>query len=143
MLNASSTDYSTVDTTLKRMQTCINVLGRIYASAYFDLGLLMKALEITSAKPMYMRCIFLCKCGMHFFMAGFASTEYHHGKAGLRKLSFESDVSVVGRNLSGKKCDLSCGCYHYLLSLTMLWIVLQWVIVVFPGHTNLHFLFSS
>ena len=39
------------------MQTCINVLGQIYTSAYFDIGLLIEALEITSAKTMCMLCI--------------------------------------------------------------------------------------
>ena len=29
------------------MQTCINVLVQIYTSAYFDMGLFTKALEIT------------------------------------------------------------------------------------------------
>ena len=37
------------------MQTCINVLVQIYTSAYFDMGLLMNALETTWAKPMYMQ----------------------------------------------------------------------------------------
>ena len=36
-------------------------------------GLLMKALEVTSAKPMDMQCIFPCEGGMHLLMTGFAS----------------------------------------------------------------------
>ena len=54
------------------MQTCINVLVKIFTSAYFDMGLLMKALEITSAKPMYMQYIFPRGGGMHLLIAGFS-----------------------------------------------------------------------
>ena len=71
------------------MQTCINVLVQIYTSAYFDMGLLIKALETTWAEPMYMQCIFPCKGGKHLLIAGFASIRYLHGEAGLRELSFE------------------------------------------------------
>ena len=38
------TDYGTVNITLKCTKACINVLGQIYASAYFDMGLLTEAL---------------------------------------------------------------------------------------------------
>ena len=58
------------------MQTCINVLVPIYTSAYFDMGLLMKALEITLAKPMYIQYILSCGGGMHLLIAGFASIGY-------------------------------------------------------------------
>ena len=71
------------------MQTCIKVLVQIFTSAYFDMGLLMKALEITWANYMYMQYILPCGCGMHFLIAGFASIDYLHGEAGLRELSFE------------------------------------------------------
>ena len=71
------------------MQTCINVLVQIYTSAYFDMGLLMKALEILWAKPMYMKYIFPCGSGMHLLIEGFACIGYLHGEAGLRELSFE------------------------------------------------------
>ena len=71
------------------MQTCINVLVQIYSSVYFDMSLLLKALEITGAKPMYMQCIFPCEGGMHLLIAGFASIGYLHGEAGLRELLFE------------------------------------------------------
>ena len=69
------------------MQTCINVLVQIYTSAYFFL--FKKALEITWAKPMYMKYIFLCEGGMHLLITGFASIGYLHGKARLGELSFE------------------------------------------------------
>ena len=73
------------------MQTCIHVNGlvQIYTSAYFDMGLFTKALEITWAKPMYMTYIFLCEGGMHVLMTGFAGIGYLHCKARLGKLSFE------------------------------------------------------
>ena len=71
------------------MQTCINVEVQIYTSAYFDMGLLMNALETTWARPMYMQCIFPCEGGMHLLIAGFASIGYLRGEAGLRELSFE------------------------------------------------------
>ena len=78
------------------MQTCINVLVQIYTSAYFDMGLFLKALEITWAKPMYMKYIFQCGGGMHLLIAGFASIGYLHGEAGLRELAFEFEfVSFV------------------------------------------------
>ena len=83
------TVYSSYHITLKGMQTCINILGQIYTSAYFDMGLFTKALEITWAKPMYMKYIFLCEDGMHLLITGFASIGYLHGKARLGELSFE------------------------------------------------------
>ena len=55
------------------MQTYINVLVRIYTSAYFDMGSFTKTLEITWAKPMYVKYIFLCEGGMHLLITGFAS----------------------------------------------------------------------
>ena len=58
------------------MQTCINVLVQIYTSAYFDMGLLTNALEITSAKPMYTQCTLPYEGGMHLLIAGFASIGY-------------------------------------------------------------------
>ena len=83
------TVYSSYNTTLKGMQRCINVLVQIYTSAYFDMGLFTKALEITWAKPMYMKYIFLCEGGMHLLITGFASIGYLHGKARLGELSLE------------------------------------------------------
>ena len=71
------------------MQTCINVFVQIYTSAYFDMGLFTIALEITWAKAMYMKYIFLCKGAMHLLITGFASIGYLHGKAKLGELSFE------------------------------------------------------
>ena len=65
------------------MQTCINVLVQIYTSAYFDIGLFTKALEIDWAKPMYMIYIFLCEGGMPLLITGFARIGYLHGKARL------------------------------------------------------------
>ena len=68
------------------------------------MGLLMKALEISWAKPMDMQCIFPFEGRMHLSMAGFASTGHLRGEAELRELLFESDVSAVGsvkQNLSG------------------------------------------
>ena len=73
----------------KGMQTCINVLVQMCTSAYFDIGLFTKALEITWAKPMYMKYILLCEGGMHLLIKGFASIGYLHGTAGLVELSFE------------------------------------------------------
>ena len=69
----SPTVYSSYDTTLKGMQTCINVLAQTYTSAYFDMGLFTNALEINLAKPMYMKYIFLCEGGMHLLITGFSS----------------------------------------------------------------------
>ena len=39
-------------------------------SAYFDMGLFKKALEIHWAKPMNMKYIFLSKGGMHLLITG-------------------------------------------------------------------------
>ena len=74
------------------MQTCINVLVQIYTSAYFDMSLFTKALEITWAKPKYMKYIFLCEGGMHLLITGFASIGYLHGKVSLGELSFEFEL---------------------------------------------------
>ena len=73
------------------MQTCINVLV-LYTSAYFDMGLFTKALEITLGKPTYIKYIFLFEGGMHLFITGFASIGYLHGKARLGELSFEFEL---------------------------------------------------
>ena len=51
------------------------------------MGLIMKALEVAYAKPMYVQCI--VPCGMQLLIAGFTSMEYLHGEAGLGYLSFE------------------------------------------------------
>ena len=77
------TVYSSYNTTLKGMQMCIKKLVQIYTSAYFDMGLFTKALEITWAKPMYRKYIFLCEGGMHLLITGFASIGYLHVKARL------------------------------------------------------------
>ena len=71
------------------MQTCINILAQNFTFPYFDLGLLMKAIEITLLISMYMQYIFPCGGGMHLLIAGFASIGYLHGEAELRELSFE------------------------------------------------------
>ena len=68
---------------------CINVFVQIYTSAYIDMGLLMKALEIIWTKPMHMQYNFPCGGGMHLLIAGFASIGYLHGEVGPRELSFE------------------------------------------------------
>ena len=83
------------------MQTCINVLVQIYTYACFDMGSLTKALEITWAKPMYMKYIFLYEGGMHILITGFASVGYLHGKARLRELSFEFEFDC------SLYCDIS------------------------------------
>ena len=61
------------------------------------MGLLMKALELTWAKPMHMlyTCIFLCGGGMNLLKASFANSGYLHGKSGLRELSFEFTVCDI------------------------------------------------
>ena len=84
---------------------------------------------------------------MHLLMAGFASIDYHHGEAGLRELSFESDVSVVGslkQTVYGKEYDkaIQVVVIIFCLSLASLWLGLQCVIVAFPGHIHLHFQYS-
>ena len=86
------------------------------------MGLFTKALEITWAKPMYMKYFFLCEGGMHLLITGFASIGYLHGKARLGELSFEfefvcslslwyflviltvSAVDSVKQKLSRKEC---------------------------------------
>ena len=124
------------------MQTCINVLVQIYTSAYFDIGLFTKALEITWAKHMYMKYIFLCEGGMHLLITGFARIGYLHGKGRLgiwvclqfvivvfpdhtRLLFYVTAVGSVKQKLSGKECDkalraLSWVSYHALPLLTVL-----------------------
>ena len=59
------------------------------------MGLFKKALEITWAKPMYIKYIFLCEGGMHLLITGFASIGYLHGKARLREMSFEFMFVIV------------------------------------------------
>ena len=53
------------------------------------MGLLMKALEITWAKSMYIQYIFPRGGEMHLLIAGFASIGYLHGEAGLGEPSFK------------------------------------------------------
>ena len=94
------------------MQTCINVLAQIYTSAYFVMGLLMKALEITWAKSMYMQYIFPCGCGMHLLIAGIASIGYLHGETGLGELS----------------CEFVCSLWllYFLIILIYFWCLCCW-----------------
>ena len=113
--------------TKKKMRMCINVLVQIYTSAYFNMGLLMKALEIIWAKPMYLQYIFPCGGGMYLLTADFASIGYIMVKWDSENchlnLSLSAvcdcgvfcsisltifDVSAVGsvkQNLSGKEYD--------------------------------------
>ena len=62
------------------MQTSINVVVQSFTSAFIDMGLLMKVLEITWAKPMYMQYIFPCGGGMHLLIEGFAGIGYLNGE---------------------------------------------------------------
>ena len=120
------------------------------------MGLLTKALEITWAKPMYMKYIFLCEGGIHFLKTGFASSGYLHGKARLWELSFEfefvcslwlwyvlvilayffdvSAVDSVSKSCLEKRA-LSWVSYHALPFPHRA----VWVIVAVPGRTHLLF----
>ena len=89
------------------------------------------------------QCICPCEHVMHLIMAGFASIGYIRGKAELRELSFESNVSAVGcvkQNLSGKEYEL-CHVPVIILCLflAVLCVGLQCVIGAFPGHSHLLF----
>ena len=77
------------------MLTCINVFVQIYTSAYFNMGLFTKALEITWAKPMYMKHIFLCEGGMHLLKTGFASIGYLHGRQDSENCFLNLSLSAV------------------------------------------------
>ena len=77
------------------MQTCINVLVQIYTSAYFDMGLFTEALEITWAKHMYMKYIFLCEGGMYLLITGFASIGYLHGMQDSENCHLKLSLSAV------------------------------------------------
>ena len=103
------------------------------------MGLFTKALEITWAKPMYMKYIFLCEGGMHLLITGCASNGYLKARLGEQLLLFEfefvcslwlwyflvilayffdvSAVDSVKQILSGEECDkalraLSWVSYH-------------------------------
>ena len=92
------------------MQTCINVLVQNYTSAYFDMGLLTKASEITWAIILYY-ISFYVEGGMHLLITGFASIGYLHGKARLGELLFEFEFVIV--------VFLDHTCLHFLMSLLL------------------------
>ena len=59
------------------------------------MGLFMKALEITWAKPMNMKYIFLCEGGMHLLITCFASIGYLHGKQDSENCHLNLSLSAV------------------------------------------------
>ena len=66
------------------------------------MGLFTKALEITWAKPMYMKYIFLCEGGMHLLITGFARIGYFRGKENCHlnlRLSAVCDCGISWSNL--------------------------------------------
>ena len=97
------------------MQTCINVLVQIFKSAYsyFDMGLLMKVLEITWAKPTHMQYIFPCGGAMHLLMEGFASIGYLHGEGDSENCHLNLSLSVVC------DCGISLSYSPFLMSLLL------------------------
>ena len=59
------------------------------------LGLFTKALEITWAKPMYIKYIFLCEGGMHLLITGFASIGYLMVRQDSEKCHLNLSLSAV------------------------------------------------
>ena len=77
------------------MHTCINVLVQIYTSAYFDMVLFTKALEITWAKPMYIKYTFLCEGEMLLLIKGFASIDTFLVRRDLENFHLNLNLSAV------------------------------------------------
>lgn len=108
IIMATSTDLSTVYTTLKRAKEAVNYLGQKHVPVFFDLGLLTKAYEITWARPEDLEGIIPCEGGMHLLMSIFSAIGYLYGDAGLKQLLHESGVYAAGsvqQMLTGKDFD--------------------------------------
>ena len=107
IIMANPTDPSTIYTTLLRSKEAVNVLGHDHVPVFFDMGLLMKALEIIWSQE-DLSSIIPCEGGMHLLMSVISGIGYLYGDAGLKQLLYESDVYAAGtvdRMMSGKDFD--------------------------------------
>ena len=96
ILMAPPTDYSTIYTTLVHSKEIANIHGHISIPAFFYMGLLTKALEITWACPDELAGVLPCTGGMHLMIAVMAGKLY--GEAGLQDLLQESGVFANGKD---------------------------------------------
>ena len=93
---APPTDYSTIYTTLVHSKEIANIHGHISIPAFFDMGLLTKALEITWAWPDELAGVLPCEGGMHLMIAVMAGISKLYGEAGQQDLLQESGVFAAG-----------------------------------------------
>ena len=76
ILMAQPTNYSTLYTTLLRMQEVTDILGFKNIPVFFDMGLLTKVMEIKWAKPDILKSVIPCDGGMHLVMSLFSGIGY-------------------------------------------------------------------
>ena len=114
IIMAPPNDHNTIYTTMKRMKEVSSILGQTHTPVIFDMGILIKALEIKwSAKDDFAGVILL-EGGMHFLMSVFAGIGHLYGDAGLRQLLCDSDVYAAGsiqQILCGKDFDRALMAY--------------------------------
>ena len=108
IIMANPTDHKTIYTTLMSLKYSVNALGQKHVPVFFDMGLMMKALEVKWAHPKELDGVILCDGGMHFVMCVISAIGYLYGDAGLKKLLHESGVFAAGsvaKMLAGKDFD--------------------------------------
>ena len=105
---ANPTDYSTIYTTLLRSKEVMSALGQSYVPIMFDMGLLVKTLEVVWSRCDELMGVIPVEGGMHMLMSVFAGIGFMYGDAGLRHLLTESGLyalATVTNILAGKDFD--------------------------------------
>ena len=105
IIMAPPTDHSTIYTTMKRMKEAASVLGQSHIPVFFDMAILMKALEIKWSRDQELNGVIPFEGGLHFLMSVFSGIGSLYGDAGLQNLLCDSDVYATGsvqQIISGK-----------------------------------------
>ena len=105
---ANPTNHQIIYTILRRIKESINNLGQEHIPILFDIGMLMKALEITWAHLEDLSGVILCDGGMHPVICTVSGIGHLYGDAGLRSLMSESEdfaALSVHKILTGKDFD--------------------------------------
>ena len=117
IIMATPTNYSTVYTTMLRVQEVGKELGFEHLPLFFYMGLLTKALEIQWANPDSLSGVALGDGGMHLIMSLFSDIGCLYEDAGLKNILIDSNVFAAGtvqQIMKGKDFDRALESYKML-----------------------------
>jgi len=117
IIMATPTNYSTVYTTMLRVQEVGKELGFEHLPLFFYMGLLTKALEIQWANPDSLSGVALGDGGMHLIMSLFSGIGCLYEDAGLKNILIDSNVFAAGtvqQIMKGKDFDRALESYKML-----------------------------